>query len=260
MASLLHAFVHWLLYTWFAIGQVCARAIDVLRHWSWNRSAVPTVNGFDIPRHLAVVFAWPSKAPNNTTLANVNAAVEDVVRLAQWSALAGIAELTMYDRDGLLARIFAKPSRLPSSDTNDWASMEIHFGRIVSQSPSSVRPLPQPVSYASPARISRVRVNLLSAADDKPALIDAFKHTKTWEPSAVSHTLYQAGPMSCEPSILMVCGDTAPAPHLHGFPAWSLRITTMGSLPSWAYLQRWTPAHFLDTLRLYTATEQRHGA
>lgn len=248
-----------MIYTWFAVCEACARTMDVLRHWSWRHDAIPRVDGFDIPQHLAVVFSWPTEVLKGDALASVNAAARDVLRLAQWSALAGIAELTVYDKEGLLARIFADRSRR-SADMDGWATMEVHMGRAMTGTGWFEHPVARPPSYQGPARQSLVRVNLLSAADDKPALVDALRNTGAWEPSAISHTLSRTGPMSCDPGILMVCGDKAPAPCLHGFPAWSLRITTVGSLPSWAYLQRWTPAHFLDTLRLYAATEQRHGA
>lgn len=254
MATLLHALLRWVLYAWLVVAQACARTMEVLRHWSWQRHAVPLVEGLAIPRHLAVVFVWPARAQDS----HVRAAQADIPRLAQWSALSGIAELTVYDTDGVLARLYA--GRTTASTRDAWAAMEVHLGRGISSSTSFSLPLPPPRRYEAPPRQPRVRVNLISAADDKPALVAAFQATDTWEPHALSHTLYHAGVMTSEPDILMVCGDTAPAPRLHGFPAWTLRLTTLGSLPSWAYVRRWTPVHFLDTLRLYTATEQRHGA
>jgi len=258
MATLLHALLYWVLSTFFAAVQACMRAMDILHHWSWQRDTVPHVDGFDVPQHLAVVFSLPTQTQNDTDVASLHAAADDVLRLVQWSALAGIAELTVYDKDGLLARVVADRLRR-KSNVHGWATMQVHLGQAMVEPKRLVCPVPPP-SIRGPPRQSHVQVNLLSAADDKPALLNAFQNTGTWVPHAVSHTLYESGPMTCEPSILMVCGDTMPVPRLHGFPAWSLRITTVGSLPSWAFLRRWTPDHFLDTLRLYTATEQRHGA
>lgn len=248
MIELVYAVVYALSYIVYALMYHVHALLDILWHVPWLGADLRSTADLRVPRHLAVVFAWP-----NASRKAVHAALEDVWRLVQWCKQVGVAELTIYDKKGLLAEAV---NALPDADNKTHIGLEAHFGlNARGEMPSARRLLIPSTSVDVPLHLS-----LLSHRDDKTALTFAMQHCQPITPSGVDKSFLAHSPMLSAPDILMVCDAHGGPPRLHGFPCWTVRLTTIGSLPSWSVLRSWTPMHFLDTLKLYTSAEQRHGA
>lgn len=265
MAAVLYAVLFCLLHTVYGLCKyICTLVQTAPYRIRCLNDVLPSLDRYRKPTHLAVVFVWEThqtalgESPTHMRQ-QVHKAMLDVYRLVEWCAAAGIAELSVYDEQGLLRE--AAQALSPSASP---ALMDVHMGLDTQgQYPPPFAYSPSPSALCDKAlHQPHVRVNVLSARDDKPALVQAVNTLPTIPitSSHISSALRHAGAMATEPDVLMVCDPCIRPPELHGFPCWCLRLTTIGSLPSWAHTREWMPTHFLDTLRLYTMAEQRHGA
>lgn len=275
MVSPAYRLVSVLLHAVYVLFYYTRLLVDVIRHVSWaHADTLPALKALRAPNHLAVVFAW-----TNPTAKRLNAACKDVLRLATWCAAVGTSELTVYDADGLLARAFLAHKDkelcldsplLMSSSLSSFTALSskhtlllrIHVGSHEKSDLSQTMTVRVPCDHVY-VQSDTVRLNMMSQKDDKQALVQAINSCGDADlitPAAVNERVLRMGPMRTVPEVLMLCDQQGGPPCLHGFPCWLVRLTMIGALPSWSILGRWTSAHFMDTLRLYTAAEQRHGA
>ena len=261
MVHFVHALVYALCHTIYTIYYYLKLCLNTISHASWATSDVlPAYNdNLRAPPHLAVIFAWSSFEP-----CKVYNALQDVRRLAAWCAAAGTRELTVYDEDGYLAQALSKTADPKLHEQAPTLLVDIHFGAETAKDFRQKNPIAMryPLSPTFHGPRLKMHVNILTKKDDKPVLARALESTREsgFTTSEVSRQLLRIGPMQSIPDMLVVCDERAGPPCLHGFPCWMVRITTIQPLPTWSLLGRWTPRHFIDTLKTYTSAEQRYGA
>lgn len=239
----------------------------------WDTLPLTKAAHFVAPQHLAVIFpldpkppvgegAWARHALNRHAQSIVDA-VEDVRRLIRWSAMTGTSELTIYDTHGQLADTISSMRLSASLSSERHIAVDVHLGANTRSTSVAL----STVDIAELARHNRcvttkkVRVNFLSSHDDKPALVAVVNAIPPAELSVatIEREMRRTGLMASPPDIVMVCGFGLQPPQLLGFPCWVLRLSTIGYVPTWHGVGRWTAAHYLDMLSHYGQTEQRYG-
>ncbi|WFD42695.1 ditrans,polycis-polyprenyl diphosphate synthase [(2E,6E)-farnesydiphosphate specific] [Malassezia psittaci] len=241
-----------------------------------------------VPKHIAVVFPlkmWkkPSRSEvwkayyDNKMQIQVQDTLQDVARLSKWCATLSIPELTVYDPHGILYSVFTDLSCHLKSDTllqmeHSQSSIEVTVCMRPNNDPSARRAFPiyAPISDEALAEyrrhsdsfLPRLRLNVLSAKQDKLTLVEAASQldNERVTPFALHEALLAQDVMTCDPDMVVVCGDRTDPLELYRFPCWAIRLADIHSLPYYSLIGKWTEQQFLDTLRHYSRAEQRFGA
>lgn len=226
------------------------------------------LQGVRVPQHLAVAFPLaPSKASAYLALARhrteqqrirVRDALHDVFRLAAWCAVLGTPELSVYDRDALLWSALAKsrtaldglPDDVGNVATEACIHVDVHLGQGAPVPPFSLYLAVSDEACAAYRQQGlalplRVRLNVLSARDDKPPLVLAANQlTKDADVATLRAAVMQHSVLTSDPDLVVICGRGARPIQLYGFPCWAIRIADL------RYVARLTQhAAFLDMAR-----------
>ncbi|WFC98607.1 hypothetical protein MYAM1_001337 [Malassezia yamatoensis] len=110
--------------------------------------------------------------------------------------------------------------------------------------------------------LPQLRLNVLSAKDDKLILVETVSQLtdERVTPSTLHEALLAQDVVTCDPDMVVVCGDRNDPLELYRFPCWAIRLADIRSLPYYSLIGQWTEQQFLDTLRHYSRAEQRFGA
>lgn len=210
-----------------------------------------------VPKHLAIVFplvhetevgetAWAQHNARRHALIRKDA-FEDVFCLARWCALSSIPELTVYDQQGVLRQAFAHAYTHPAGwpvpyapsahasvecafHLGDGAADVRVFSRSLGMSPHAWRAYEQ---YGSDATVLPVRVNVISARDDKPALVRAARQlAPPIDVPTLRAAVREEQVLSCDPDLVIVCGQGARPIQLYGFPCWNIRLADLRCVSS----------------------------
>ncbi|WFD29251.1 hypothetical protein MSPP1_000258 [Malassezia sp. CBS 17886] len=234
--------------------------------------------GLRIPAHIAVVFPLEAPVPRADSGAptawdrhqrlrremRADSAAADVARLVQWCATAGTRELSVYDKSGVLrARLCTGDAACAMDAMAEPCATHTVTAHVRDGGcrDANVTLHLTPSQGAPPRDKCAVRVNVLSALDDKPAIAQACSAIPTPSPDVrmLDHAIEHLSPMTRPPDVIAVCGGGARAVQLHGFPCWTLRVSEIAYVSTWSSVGRWTAAHFCDTIRQYSRGEQRFG-
>ena len=193
------------------LAALLARAVLVLLHavyqvWMWARGAWRAERAQHVsrsPAHLAAVFDLRADTPR----AHLRAALADTIFLIRQCAAGGASELSIYDRDGRLAAMI--PEALHGRAA---AGLCVSLARAGS------------AAETIGEKPAALRVNLLSSADDKPAVAAAAAAAPGHTIEAVTEELRRQGPTLSDPDMVVVKS----ARHtLCGFPCWYIRTSTI---------------------------------
>lgn len=85
-----------------------------------------------------------------------------------------------------------------------------------------------------------VRLNVLSARDDKPLVVDTARKLDAPEltPDAFHRALLAQDRLTRDPNVVVVCGNASGPIELQGFPCWAIRLTDLRYV---AWLTQHTP-------------------
>ena len=195
-----------------------------------------------VPPHFAAAFDISTQGSTEITTARVNRAVKDAIFLINQCAEYGVSQISIFDKDGLLAAALYDSLYHYISTSQDsnisltlaWANKPVQTLEIATD---------------IPVKSKALRVNLLNAHDDKPAIAAAAQWGHTVE--SVSNTLRKRGPLLSDPDVLAVQTKTRT---LCGFPCWYIRTTSV------LFVDSWDKRVFNDVCTHYHKNEQRFCA
>lgn len=194
------------------------------------------------PPHFAAAFDISTPDSTDLAAARVSRAVKDAIFLINLCAESGVSQLSIFDKDGILAAALCDSLyRYTSSSQDPNISLTLAWANKPAQNLD--------ITTDIPVKSKALRINLLSAHDDKPAIAAAAQGGHTVE--SVSDTLRKRGPLLSDPDILAVQNKTR---SLCGFPCWYIRTTSV------LFVDSWDKRVFNDACTHYHKNEQRFGA
>lgn len=194
------------------------------------------------PPHFAAAFDISTHGSTDFAATRVSHAVKDAIFLINRCAESGVSQLSIFDKDGILAAsLYDSLYHYTSTSQDPNISLTLAWANKPTQTLD--------ITTDIPVKSKALRVNLLSADDDKPAIAAAARWGHTVE--SVSETLRKRGPLLSDPDILAVNTKTR---SLCGFPCWYIRTTSV------LFVDSWDERVFNDACTHYHKNEQRFGA
>ncbi|KAK8213279.1 hypothetical protein M8818_002578 [Zalaria obscura] len=183
-----------------------------------------------LPKHLSVVLELDDGGINSAGLEGL---VTDVCEIAAWTASAGITQLSIYERTGVLK------ASLPHLHRRISRTMSSYFGTDSGSKPTISIRAPHMQSYSPETSPSghgdssppHLNILLISAVDGRRTLVDLTKTlaemsqkgklaTEDINAELIDAEISES--VMGEPDLLMLFGD---AVVLQGYPPWQVRLT-----------------------------------
>lgn len=193
-----------------------------------------------LPQHISVILDLYDRDRHDTITggaSSLEALINDVCEICAWTASAGIPQLTIYERTGMLKEYLPDTHRAITQTLRSYygphpPSISLRAPHLQSiSSPCSPNPVAADADAAAAPPSPRLEVTLIGSDDGRATLVDL---TKTFAEMAQNRKI---GPEHVtgelidqelsdltmqEPELLILFGPTV---RLQGYPPWQLRLT-----------------------------------
>ncbi|KAK3394794.1 Undecaprenyl diphosphate synthase [Podospora didyma] len=243
LKSLLHRFVYFIIHAFFSVylrfRQAYHAVTNLIYSIYYYHHRTPELIQRDVkglsrlPRHLSVILHLEDNGRGGAGLERL---VNEAADIAAWCASAGIPELSIYEKTGILKGYIPETHRAVSH------KLAAYFGRDFPALSLKAPHIPAVVSVRAPGRgdgtePKSLSVLLLSAEDGRDSIVDL---TKTLAEMSQRSKIRSADitielvnaelseSVMGEPDLLILFG---PHVELDGYPPWQVRLTEIYHVP-----------------------------
>ncbi|KAK5652569.1 hypothetical protein OQA88_10330 [Cercophora sp. LCS_1] len=187
------------------------------------------------PKHLSVILTLEDHVRGGAGLEKL---VNEAAEVAAWCASAGIPELSIYEKTGILKGYLSETHRAVSQKLDTYFGP--HCPSLSLKAPTvpavETSPVPQ-TSRADGHKTKHLSILLLSAEDGRDQIVDLTKtltemsQRSKLTPADISTELVDAEiseSIMGEPDLLILFG---PHVELSGYPPWQIRLTEIFHVP-----------------------------